>query len=72
VVLAETLLNDKSLGKTFEAYSGPGMSTKDWSALFDAAAPDVPGALDGVRDTANLPLEDEPAEVRADLAPDTA
>ena len=33
---------------------------------------DPPGALDGVRDTANLPLEDESQRVRDDLKSLTA
>ncbi|MFE5506671.1 SDR family oxidoreductase [Amycolatopsis japonica] len=66
-VLAETLRNETALGKTFEVYSGPGSPTGDWAALFGQAAPDIPGAADAVEDTGNLPLADEPADVRADL-----
>jgi len=32
------------------------------------ATADPPGALDGVHDTANMPLEDEPPRVRNDLS----
>ena len=35
--------------------------------LFAALAPDTDGALDGVDDTANQPVEDEPQRVRDDL-----
>jgi hypothetical protein len=35
--------------------------------LFAKLDTDTPGALDAVRDLANMPFEEEPATVRADL-----
>ncbi|MFE8015906.1 SDR family oxidoreductase [Streptomyces antibioticus] len=67
-LLAEALLDDAAIGKTFEVFSGPGPATKDFTALFSEARPDASGALDAVEDTANLPLDAEPARVRDDLA----
>ncbi|MFD5125235.1 SDR family oxidoreductase [Streptomyces sp. NPDC058385] len=67
-LLVEALLTESALGRTFEACSGPGRATRDWVALFGRAAQDAVGALDAVEDTANMPLEDEPARVRSDLA----
>ncbi|GAA5015971.1 SDR family oxidoreductase [Streptomyces siamensis] len=67
-LLVEALLTKDALGKTFEAYSGPGRVTRDWAALFGRAVEDAGGALDAVEDTANMPLEDEPSRVRSDLA----
>ncbi|GGT10086.1 SDR family oxidoreductase [Streptomyces chromofuscus] len=67
-LLVEALLDDAAIGKTFEVFSGPGWATKDFTALFAKAQPDLSGALDAVKDTANLPLDAEPARVREDLA----
>lgn len=67
-LLVEVLLDDTALGKTFEVFSGPGRATKDFTALFAEAQPDASGALDAVKDTANLPLDAEPAQVKDDLA----
>ncbi|GAA4552929.1 SDR family oxidoreductase [Amycolatopsis samaneae] len=67
-LLAETVRNEASLGKTFEVYSGPGSPTGDWTALFGQAARDSASAADGVKDTDNMPLADEPVDVRADLS----
>jgi hypothetical protein len=44
-----------------------GPAQDDFDRLFAALKADPPGALDGVHDTANMPLEDEPHRVRADL-----
>ncbi|MFG2452794.1 SDR family oxidoreductase [Streptomyces sp. NPDC048512] len=67
-LLVEALLDDEALGKTFEAFSGPGPATKNVTSLFHDMQSDASGALDGVKDTANLPLDAEPARVRDDLA----
>ncbi|MFB7401016.1 SDR family oxidoreductase [Streptomyces rubiginosohelvolus] len=67
-LLAEALLDDTALGRTFEVFSGPGPATTDFTALFSEAQPDTPGVLDAVQDTDNLPLDAEPADVRDDLA----
>ncbi|MEU2955775.1 SDR family oxidoreductase [Streptomyces xanthochromogenes] len=67
-LLVEALLDDTALGRTFEVFSGLGPATTDFTALFSRAEPDVPGALDAVEDRPNMPLDDEPARVRDDLA----
>lgn len=66
-VLIRSLLTDTAAGKTFELYATSGHETTDWNGLFGTAVPDAVGALDGVRDTNNLPLDEEPAPVREDL-----
>jgi hypothetical protein len=48
--------------------SQTGRATSDFTALFEEAGPDAPGALDAVKDNANMPLDDEPDRVREDLA----
>jgi hypothetical protein len=47
------------------ATTGP--EPNDFDALFAPLAADPPGALDGVRDIANMPIIDEPQRVRDDL-----
>jgi uncharacterized protein YbjT (DUF2867 family) len=66
-VLIRSLLTDTAAGKTFELYATSGQETTDWNGLFGTAVPDAVGALDGVQDTNNLPLDEEPALVREDL-----
>jgi uncharacterized protein YbjT (DUF2867 family) len=66
-VLIRSLLTDTAAGKTFEVYATSGQETTDWNGLFGTVVPDAVGALDGVRDTNNLPLDEEPAPVREDL-----
>lgn len=66
-LLVEALLEDEAIGRTFEVFSGPGPATADFTALFQEAQPDTPGALDAVKDTANLPLDSEPPSVVNDL-----
>ncbi|MET9141984.1 SDR family oxidoreductase [Streptomyces parvulus] len=67
-LLVEALLDDQAIGKTFEVFSGPGPATTDFTSLFGMAQPDRSGALDAVKDTANLPLDAEPDRIRDDLA----
>ncbi|MCX4679067.1 SDR family oxidoreductase [Streptomyces sp. NBC_01433] len=66
-LLVAALVDDGAIGKTFEVYSGPGIATDDFTTLFDEAQPDVPGALDGVDDASNMPLDAEPDRVKNDL-----
>ena len=40
----------------------------DFEALFAATQPDEPGVLDGVLDTNNVPLTEEPTQVQEDIA----
>jgi hypothetical protein len=56
--------------KTFElvAERGPAPDTlEDFDALFAPLEADPVNALDAVRDRANMPIEQEPERVRADL-----
>lgn len=66
-VLVRSLSSDHALRKTFELVATTGPATTDFDALFAPLDADPPDALDGVRDTANQPLEDEPDRVRRDL-----
>jgi len=66
-VLVRSLTSDPALRKSFELISADGPATKDFEALFAPLEADVEGALDAVRDTANMPLDQEPARLREDL-----
>lgn len=69
-VLVRSLTSPGALRKTFElvAATGPAPDdADDFDALFAPLEADPPGALGGVRDAANMPLEDEPQRVRDDL-----
>jgi uncharacterized protein YbjT (DUF2867 family) len=66
-ILVRSLSSDQALRKTFELISVKGSEPKDFDALFAPLEADPPRALDGVRDMANMALEDEPPRVRNDL-----
>jgi uncharacterized protein YbjT (DUF2867 family) len=66
-VLVSSLSCDPAIGKTFELVAEHGPAPTDLDPLFAALEPDPPGTLDGIDDTANMPLADEPQRVRADL-----
>jgi uncharacterized protein YbjT (DUF2867 family) len=66
-VLVHSLTSDQAVRKTFELIAAKGPAPDNLDALFAALAPDPKGALDGVRDTKNMPPEDEPRRVRDDL-----
>jgi uncharacterized protein YbjT (DUF2867 family) len=66
-VLVRSLTSDEALGKTFELVATKGPASSDFDALFAALEPDPKGALDGVQDMANMPLNEEPSRVRDDL-----
>jgi len=66
-VLVSSLVSDDALRKTFELIATTGPAQDDFTALFAALEPDPKASLDGARDTANMPLEDEPDRVRHDL-----
>jgi hypothetical protein len=53
--------------KTLELIATRGKAPRDFDALFAPLDPDPPGTLDGVHDTDNMPLENEPQWVRDDL-----
>jgi uncharacterized protein YbjT (DUF2867 family) len=66
-VLVRSLSTDHALRKTFELIATRGPAQDDLDALLTSLDADPPGSLDGVRDMANQPLEDEPDRVRHDL-----
>lgn len=66
-VLVRSLSSDAANRKTFELVAERGPATADLDALFARLDADAAGALDAVRDAANMPLSDEPARVREDL-----
>ncbi len=66
-VLIRSLCSDHAVRKTFELVATTGPAPDDFDALFAPLEADPPDALDGVRDSANQPLEDEPDRVRRDL-----
>jgi uncharacterized protein YbjT (DUF2867 family) len=66
-VLVHSLISNRATRKTFELVATTGPSPDDFDALFAPLDPDPSGALDGVRDMPNMPLDDEPQRVRDDL-----
>ena len=66
-VLVHALGSDPALRKTFELIATKGKAPTDFDSLFAPLDADPPGALDGVHDVANMPLETEPPRVRDDL-----
>lgn len=66
-VLVRSLGSGSALRKTFELVATAGPAPEDFDALFGRLEADGAGALDGVRDAANMPLADEPVRVRDDL-----
>ncbi len=67
-VLVRSLTSAGATRKTFELVAERGPAQHDLDPLFAAIEADEPGALDAVRDAANMPLDAEPAPVREDLA----
>ena len=66
--LLEGAFNPSGTRRTVEIFSAAGSPVTDFEALFAATRADVAGGLDGVLDTNNVPVRQEPADVRADLA----
>ncbi len=66
-VLVHSLSSPGAVRKTFELVATAGPAPEDFDALFAAVDEDPTDALDGVRDTANMAVEDEPQRVRDDL-----
>jgi uncharacterized protein YbjT (DUF2867 family) len=66
-VLIRSLSSNHALRKTFELIATTGPAQDDFDALFASLDADPQGALNGVRDMANQPLDDEPQRVREDL-----
>jgi len=53
--------------KSFELVATKGPAQHGLEAEFARLSPDPEGALDAVRDLANMPLEEEPERVRDEL-----
>ncbi len=66
-VLVYSLTSDRSTRKTFELVAERGPANEDFDVLFAVLDPDTSRELDAVRDTASLPLSQEPERVREDL-----
>lgn len=66
-LLVRSLSLEGAMRKTFELVATKGQAQSDFDALFAALDVDPPGALDGVRDAPNQPVEKEPQRVRDDL-----
>ena len=66
-VLVRSLGSDQALRKTFELVATTGPGPANFDALFAPLETDTHGALDGVHDAANMPLDEEPRRVRDDL-----
>ena len=67
-VLVASLGSDAADRNTFELVAEKGPAPEDLEPLFAALAPDAPGALDGVADVTDMPVDDEPQRVRDDLS----
>lgn len=65
--LVRAVRDDAAVGKTFELFAARGPAPAEWTPLFAALDPDLPGSLDGAHDRPNMPLNSEPAGVRTDL-----
>ena len=66
-VLVHSLTSDQALRKTFELVATKGPAQKNLDELFAALDADPENGFDGVRDTPNQPLDDEPQRVKDDL-----
>ena len=66
-VLVHSLGSDQASRKTFELVVEAGPAPDDFDALFAGLDADREGALDGARDLANMPPDEEPQRVRNDL-----
>lgn len=66
-VLVASLTSPAAANTTFELVAEHGPAQVDLEPVFAALEPDPAGGIDGVRDTPNMPLADEPAAVRHDL-----
>jgi len=66
-VLVESLRSESALRKSFELIATTGAAQENLDPLFAALEADAPGSLDAAKDTANMPLDDEPQRVRDDL-----
>jgi uncharacterized protein YbjT (DUF2867 family) len=66
-VLLWSLRSEVALNKTFELSAEAGLRQKDLDIVARQLDPDVSGALDAIRDAANMPIEAEPTRIRDEL-----
>ena len=66
-VLVRSLSSDAAVRKTFELVAETGPAPEDFDSLFTPLQADPPGSVDGAQDVENMPLTDEPQQVRDDL-----
>ncbi len=66
-VLVDSLTSVHANHRTLELVAEHGPEQDDLDPVFAALDPDPAGSVDGVRDSANLPLDQEPQSVRDDL-----
>jgi uncharacterized protein YbjT (DUF2867 family) len=66
-VLVRSLRSEAALRKTFELQAETGTQQADMDVLFAALDADAPGDIDGARDRANMPLDQEPQPLQDDL-----
>ncbi len=67
VVLVCSLTSEAANRKTFELVAVKGPAPLSLDPLFAALEPNLRGAIDGIRDTENQPLEQEPVKVPQEL-----
>lgn len=65
--LVTSLTSDAADHKTFELVAKAGPETTDFEQLFATADADPVGSVDGVHDEQNMPIDQEPAHILADL-----
>lgn len=66
-VLVAALASPAAVGRTFELVAEHGPATEDLEPLFAALPADPADGLGGPEDADDMPLDQEPAELRADL-----
>jgi hypothetical protein len=66
-VLVASLTSDGALRKSFELVATNGPVPHDLETEFARLDADPAGAVDGVHDLTNMPLQEEPQQVRRDL-----
>ena len=66
-VLVASLSSDAADHKTLELMAEQGPAQADLEPLFASLRPDAAGAIDGIEDVDNMPIESEPEAIRSDL-----
>jgi len=66
-VLVRSLYSKEAIGKTFELHAIKGSAQSNFDPLFFKLDSDRPGSIHGIHDIQNMPLEDEPQNIRMDI-----